>query len=272
MGGTDSRLSSKAADTLKWNDDSSWRTVVSRNGFDTEPPALLTSTSSRPSSVVVASTMAARWSRSLTSPGSTRARRPRARTASATASRSASVRAVSATSAPTSAMATAVAAPMPCPAPVISATWPSRRNAASVALGSGISRPRSRWRAGRRPRARGVRRSRSAGCRSPGRTPAGPTRRRSGRRPRSTGCRGTCRGRSGRTRPCASSGTPGRRRDGRRPTSSLRRRRGATMVAASSLWFAGARASPMSWNRAATTMSVRAPSRRARVAVCSECS
>ena len=38
----------EGGDTLKWNEDSSWPTVVSRNGRDTEPPALLTTMSRRP--------------------------------------------------------------------------------------------------------------------------------------------------------------------------------------------------------------------------------
>src|SRR5207245_322707 len=75
-----------------WNDASSCSTRVSRNGYETDPPALFTTMSRRPSSLTVWSTSCATAARSFTSTAHTMARRPRWRIWSATASRPARVR------------------------------------------------------------------------------------------------------------------------------------------------------------------------------------
>ena len=69
-------LSTNAVVTLKWNERSRKPGLVSRNGRGIVPPALLTTMSSRPNSSTVRSTMPVTASLSLTSVGSTSARRP----------------------------------------------------------------------------------------------------------------------------------------------------------------------------------------------------
>ena len=122
MCGTVSRTSSNGDEMLKWNECSRSATVVSSNGRDTDPPALFTTMSMPPSSSTVRCTSAARKPRSLTSPGTPRARRPCASTDSATRATSSAVRAVTTTSAPACANSSAVAAPIPLPPPVTIAT------------------------------------------------------------------------------------------------------------------------------------------------------
>ena len=103
----------------------------------------------RPNSAIAAFTSCSSWSVTVTSVGTTSARRPRSRTTAAVASRSASVRAASTTSAPASARPIAHPAPMPLPAPVTSATRPSRRNRSRITAGAcnaGGARSQSRRR------------------------------------------------------------------------------------------------------------------------------
>ena len=114
-----------------------WRNCsgVSRVAGTAVPiPALLTSTSTRPSSAIAASTRAVQDSGSLTSVVTVSTRRPVARTCSAVCS-SISVRlAPRATSAPASARACAKATPSPLDAPVTTATLPSSRNRSVIVM------------------------------------------------------------------------------------------------------------------------------------------
>src|SRR5438105_2267635 len=134
MVGTQKRVSRKAVVTLKWNASSKLRSLVRTASRGSQPPALLTRMSMRPSSWVVASTKRSSWLRSVTSQGKARARRPRARTRSAVASISLWVRAAQTTSAPASARASAEPAPIPRPAPVTTATRPSTRKRSRIMI------------------------------------------------------------------------------------------------------------------------------------------
>jgi hypothetical protein len=111
-----------AAARHPWNADvrlsSSWARKTSsgvstsvRTSFSSDPPTLLTHTSSRPSSVTARSASVSEKSR--TSPSTITARRPRAAIPSAVASRSSRRRALTTTSQPASASAHAIARPMP---------------------------------------------------------------------------------------------------------------------------------------------------------------
>src|SRR2546428_6626155 len=87
-------------------------------------PALLTSTSMRPSSARTLSTMRVRSERFVTSVGSASAFRPRLRTSFAVRSALSAFSSATTTSAPRRASSSAVARPMPWPPPVTMATRP----------------------------------------------------------------------------------------------------------------------------------------------------
>jgi hypothetical protein len=125
-------LRTNAVVTLKWNERSRKPALVSRNGRGIVPPALFTTTSTRPNSPVAAATISSTASLSFTSVGSTSASRPNPRTSAATSSSCSLVRAASTTLAPASAKVRAIAAPMPRPAPVTIATFPSSRKASTA--------------------------------------------------------------------------------------------------------------------------------------------
>ena len=78
MCGTAALLSTNAVVTLKWNDRSRNPGLVSRKGRGIVPPALFTTMSIRPNSVIVRATRSSTASLSLTSQGMTTARRPKA--------------------------------------------------------------------------------------------------------------------------------------------------------------------------------------------------
>ena len=97
----------------------------SSNAYEWLPPALFTSTSTRPSSASDSSMRCSHCSTSRTSVATTWARRPvSASTWAAIRSRFSVLRLASTTSAPCWAKSSAVAAPMPVPPPVITATSP----------------------------------------------------------------------------------------------------------------------------------------------------
>ena len=97
-----------------------------------EPPALFTTMSSWPSSLMAMRTESSAAARSVRSAGISTAWRPRPRISSAVFASPASVPAVIATSAPARANATAMTSPMPRDAPVTSAFLPARLNSGSV--------------------------------------------------------------------------------------------------------------------------------------------
>src|SRR5262245_39288303 len=88
-------------------------------------PALLTSTSRRPSAVTASPTAASTRARSVTSATSGSARRPRARTSVAASPAALALVSSTATSAPAAASASAIPSPIPWPPPVTSAAWPA---------------------------------------------------------------------------------------------------------------------------------------------------
>src|SRR5271169_6770386 len=98
-------------------------------------PALLTSTSTRPNSVIAASTMACASSGRDTSAVTVSARRPRSSIRARVCSRRSVRRAASTRSAPASASAVAKATPRPDEAPVTTATLSSRRKRSSTFVG-----------------------------------------------------------------------------------------------------------------------------------------
>ena len=113
--------------------------LVSRAARGMAPPALLTRMSSRPNSWTARATSASQAAASVTSVGTTSARRPTAATAAATSRRSDSVRAASTTSAPASARPTAIPRPMPSPAPVTMATFPVTVKRSRITPGATLS-------------------------------------------------------------------------------------------------------------------------------------
>src|SRR5580765_4780137 len=86
-------------------------------------PALLTSTSSRPSSASVRSTIAWTWASSATSVIEAIARPPRSAISRATRSSASPLVPATITAAPSTAKRSAMASPMPRPPPVTIATW-----------------------------------------------------------------------------------------------------------------------------------------------------
>ena len=78
MCGTQSWVSVNAASTLNRNAASTDRALVCGSGRGSQPPALFTRMSTRPSALTVESTSAASWSVSVTSVGTTTALRPSA--------------------------------------------------------------------------------------------------------------------------------------------------------------------------------------------------
>ena len=108
-------------------------------------PALLTRTSTRPNSVIAASTIAWQSAGSATSVATARARRPAARTSSQVCCSLSTRRAASTRSAPASAQACANETPSPEEAPVTMTTLSSRRKESStdmtVIRSNGPARP-----------------------------------------------------------------------------------------------------------------------------------
>ena len=134
-------VSASAVVTLKWNASSNDLAVTSVIAAGGEPPALFTTMSILPSSSIAALANSPRKSSLLTSPGRTKARRPKPRMAVAISSSWSALRAVMATSAPASARARADAAPMPRPAPVTIATLLSTRKRSRRLMGDDFRAP-----------------------------------------------------------------------------------------------------------------------------------
>jgi hypothetical protein len=130
--GTQRWVNRNAWVTLKRKAASKKRSLVWSAGRGGVPPALLTSTSRRPSSSRLRSASASRSSVRITSQGIATARRPSARICAAVSSICPCVRAAQTTSAPASAKARAIPRPIPRPAPVTSATRPSRRKRSRI--------------------------------------------------------------------------------------------------------------------------------------------
>ena len=96
------------------------------------PPALLTTMSSCPSSLIASWTVAVTSSWRVTSSGKTKALRPRSVTSRAVSASPSWLRAAMATSAPAAASATAMIRPIPRDAPVTNAFFPVRSNAVTI--------------------------------------------------------------------------------------------------------------------------------------------
>src|SRR5262245_11006219 len=137
MWGRQARVSRNADVTLKRKHQSQEAASVSSAGIGGKPPALFTSTSTRPSSATASRARASSCPRSVTSHCRAMARRPSACAAAAVASISAGVRAAHTMSAPCSANASAMPRPMPRPAPVTRATFPSSRKRSRSAIPRG---------------------------------------------------------------------------------------------------------------------------------------
>src|SRR3954470_19197730 len=133
------RRQASSATRLSSSMSRSWSSDVPASGRtdgSSVPPALLTQTSSRPSSPTARAASSSGVSPRRSATTST-ARRPRDRTSSATAATSGPRRAVTSTSAPASASASAIARPIPRPEPVTTATRPSSENRSRTDTGSG---------------------------------------------------------------------------------------------------------------------------------------